>query len=174
MSKKIKFLPGNKVGMTENPDKAGIIEVRPGTKGIDLGEKKYAAAYLRVLDEEHYVQGMCLYSNDLPESYDVVCYALPYKVPALFKTVTPELNLSTDVMTRVKNDLYVEKGVSIENVSQNFDRWCPWCGRPLCGREDLLRGGKRCCQGGTADRKADDRGSRYEGAYRTDQNGSGR
>ena len=130
MGKKVKFVPGNKVGMTENPDKAGIIEVRPGTKGIDLGEKKYAAAYLRVLDEEHYVQGLCLYSNDLPDGYDVVCYALPYKVPALLKTVTPELNLSTDVMTR--------KEPSIENISQNFDRRCPWCGRPLRGRQDLL------------------------------------
>jgi len=139
MSKKIKFLPGNKVGMTENSDKAGIIEVRPGTKGIDLDERKYAAAYLRVLDENHYIKGMCLYSNDLPDGYDVVCYALPYKVPELLKTVTPDLNLGTDIMTRVKNDLYCEKGESVsENLLENPDRRCPWCGRSLRCRPNLL------------------------------------
>lgn len=58
MKSAIKFIPGNRAGIAVNPEKDGIIEVRPGTKGINLGERKYAMAYIRVLNEHKYLKGM--------------------------------------------------------------------------------------------------------------------
>lgn len=75
----IKFIPANRAGLIVDPAKYGIIEVRPGVKGLNLGEKKYAGAYIRVMDEHHYVSGMCLYSDHLPEGYDVIKYCLDPK-----------------------------------------------------------------------------------------------
>ena len=75
----IKFIPGNRAGIKEDPIKAGIIEVRPGIRGLSLGEKKYEMAYIRVLDEHHYLKGMCIYSDNMPENYDVIKYCLDPK-----------------------------------------------------------------------------------------------
>lgn len=74
MRQTIKFVPIQKAGLIINPEKEGIIEVRPGTKGIDLGECKFASAYIRVKDMYHYFKGMCIYSDNLPDGYDVIKY----------------------------------------------------------------------------------------------------
>lgn len=109
MRTKIKFIPGNRAGIKEDPAKEGIIEVRPGTKGIDLGDKKYEMAYIRVLDENHYFKGMCIYSDDLPEGYDVICYYLnPMSGLNLFESMrpNPSVKLSSEIMTKIPCDLY--------------------------------------------------------------------
>ena len=107
MRTKINFIPGNRAGVKEDPTKEGIIEVRPGTKGIDLGDKKYAMAYIRVLDDRHYFKGMCIYSDNLPEDYDVICY---YRDPkhglVTLKTVDSNMDakLNPDIMTMISNN----------------------------------------------------------------------
>lgn len=102
MRKAVNFIPGKRAGIKEDPLKEGIIEVRPGTKGIDLGERKYAMAYIRVLDEEHCFRGMCVYSDDLPDEYDVMCYfGTPQQGLKVLKKVKPEMNLEYDIMKEV-------------------------------------------------------------------------
>ena len=54
MKTNIEFINGKRVGIKEDPMKEGIIEIRQGVKGLDLGENKYAMAYIRVVDEMHY------------------------------------------------------------------------------------------------------------------------
>ena len=101
----VKFIPGKRAGVKEDPLKEGIIEVRPGTKGIDLGEKKYAMAYIRVLDDRHCFKGMCMYSDNLPGDYDVICYFRdPCHGLTALRTVKPEMNLGKDIMTEVSTD----------------------------------------------------------------------
>ena len=101
----VKFIPGKKAGIKEDPLKEGIIEVRPGTAGINLGEKKYAMAYIRVLDELHCFKGMCVYSNNLPDDYDIICYFRdPDHGLTVLKTVKPEMNLGKDIMTIIQSD----------------------------------------------------------------------
>lgn len=101
----IKFIQGKRAGIKEDPLKEGIIEVRPGTKGIDLGEKKYAMAYIRVLDDRHCFKGMCTYSDNLPDDYDVICYFRdPCHGLTVLRTVKPEMNLGKDIMTEVSTD----------------------------------------------------------------------
>ena len=108
MRQTIKFIPGNRAGIKEDPVKAGIIEVRPGVKGLDLGEKKYAGAYIRVLDEHHYLKGMCLYSDNLPENYDVIKYCLdPKDVLKALKDDRDDpympQKLNKGIMTKIKD-----------------------------------------------------------------------
>lgn len=102
----VKFIPGKRAGVKEDPLKEGIIEVRPGTKGIDLGEKKYAMAYIRVLDDRHCFKGMCMYSDNLPDDYDVICYFRdPCHGLTVLRTVKPEMNLGKDIMTEVSTTI---------------------------------------------------------------------
>lgn len=101
----VKFIPGKRAGVKEDPLKEGIIEVRPGTEGIDLSEKKYAMAYIRVLDNRHCFKGMCVYSDNLPDDYDVICYyGSPRHGLTVLRTITPEMNLGKDIMTKVPTD----------------------------------------------------------------------
>jgi predicted transcriptional regulator len=53
-------------------DKAdGVIYVRPGVKDVDLGGSSYAQVRIDI-DGTHYMKGMAVYRNDLPEGVDVV------------------------------------------------------------------------------------------------------
>lgn len=50
--------------------KDGVIEIRPGCKDLDLGDSHYAQVRVLV-DGTHYLKGMAVYSDDLPEGCDV-------------------------------------------------------------------------------------------------------
>lgn len=51
-------------------DKDGVMEIRPGVKDLDLGESHYAQVRIMV-DGTHYLKGMAVYSDDLPDGIDV-------------------------------------------------------------------------------------------------------
>lgn len=52
-------------------DKDGVIEIRRGVKDLDLGESRYAQVRIMV-DGTHYLKGMAVYSDDLPDGVDVL------------------------------------------------------------------------------------------------------
>lgn len=54
--------------------KDGIIEIRPGNPELDLGERKYAQVRIRIGASNKFIKGMAVYSNEVPEEYDVVFY----------------------------------------------------------------------------------------------------
>src|SRR5205085_9016112 len=47
----------------------GLIYVRPGAKDLDLGQSHYAQVRIAV-DKTHYLKGMAVYKDDLPEGTD--------------------------------------------------------------------------------------------------------
>lgn len=51
-------------------DKDGLIEIRRGVKDLNLGDSAYAQVRILV-DGTHYLKGMAVYSDDLPEGIDV-------------------------------------------------------------------------------------------------------
>ena len=51
-------------------DKDGVIEIRRGVEDLSLGESHYAQVRILV-DGTHYIKGMAVYSDDLPEGVDV-------------------------------------------------------------------------------------------------------
>lgn len=56
---------------TGGADKDGVIELRPGVKDLDLNGAKYAQVRIAV-DDTHFLKGMAVYSDDIPDGYDVV------------------------------------------------------------------------------------------------------
>lgn len=59
-----------KYGDEGGSDKDGIIELRPGVKDLDLGKSRYAQVRIAV-NGTHYLKGMAMYSNNLPEGVDI-------------------------------------------------------------------------------------------------------
>lgn len=52
-------------------DKDGIVELRRGVKDLSLGESRYSQVRILV-DDTHYIKGMAVYSDDMPDGVDVV------------------------------------------------------------------------------------------------------
>lgn len=52
-------------------EKDGTIEIRRGVADLDLGNSHYAQVRIMV-DNSHYLKGMALYSDDLPDGVDIV------------------------------------------------------------------------------------------------------
>lgn len=52
-------------------NKDGVIELRRGVDDISLGDAKYAQVRIGV-DDSHYIKGMAIHSDDIPEGYDIV------------------------------------------------------------------------------------------------------
>lgn len=52
-------------------DKDGLIELRRGVDDLSLGESRYAQVRILV-DGTHYIKGMAVYSDNMPEGVDVV------------------------------------------------------------------------------------------------------
>lgn len=51
-------------------DMDGVIELRRGVDDISLGSKKYAQVRIAV-DDTHYLKGMAMYADDLPDGVDI-------------------------------------------------------------------------------------------------------
>ena len=64
-------------------EKDGIIELRRNVADLSLGEQKYSQVRILV-DDTHYLKGMAVYSDDLPDGVDIVFNTNKSKdVPAL-------------------------------------------------------------------------------------------
>ena len=51
--------------------KDGIVELRRGVKDLSLGESRYSQVRILV-DGTHYIKGMAVYSDDMPDGIDVI------------------------------------------------------------------------------------------------------
>lgn len=72
--------------------KDGIIELRRGVKDLDLGEANYAQVRIMV-DGTHYLKGMAVYGDDMPDGVDVI-----------FNTNKKEGTPLTKVLKPIKED----------------------------------------------------------------------
>lgn len=52
-------------------EKDGLIELRRGVEDISLGKSMYSQVRIAV-DDTHYMKGMALYSDNVPDGYDVI------------------------------------------------------------------------------------------------------
>lgn len=51
--------------------KDGVIELRRGVKELDMGNSRYAQVRIGV-DGDYYLKGMAVYSDDIPDGYDII------------------------------------------------------------------------------------------------------
>lgn len=66
-SKRVGIRYGDEGGI----DKDGVIELRRGVEDLDLGNSHYAQVRILV-DGTHYLKGMAMYSDDMPDGVDIV------------------------------------------------------------------------------------------------------
>lgn len=88
----IKNIDSKKIDIKYNSDKDGVIEIRPGAENLSLGNKKYAQVRIGV-DGTHYLKGMAIYNEKLPDNIDI-----------LFNTNKNEGTPKTEVFKPMKND----------------------------------------------------------------------
>lgn len=73
-------------------DADGVIYVRPGVKDLSLGKARYAQVRIAV-DGTHYLKGMAMYKDDLPDGVDL-----------LFNTNKRDTGHKKDAMKAMKDD----------------------------------------------------------------------
>jgi len=61
----------DRVLMKHCEEKDGLIELRKGVSDISIGDALYAQVIIRY-DENHYIKGMAIYSDDIPSGFDMV------------------------------------------------------------------------------------------------------
>ena len=66
-SRRISICYGDEGGL----NKDGVIEIRRGVPDLDLGNSHYAQVRILV-DGTHYLKGMAMYSDDIPDGVDIV------------------------------------------------------------------------------------------------------
>lgn len=89
-------------------DKDGVIELRRGVKDLDLGNSHYAQVRILV-DGTHYIKGMAMYSDDMPDGYDIV-----------FNTNKNTGTAKSDVMKKIKDDPDNPFGAAIKANGQSY------------------------------------------------------
>lgn len=65
-------------------DKDGVIELRRGVPDISLGNANYAQVRIAV-SNNHFMKGMAIYSDDIPEGYDIVYNSNRHRGAPLYK-----------------------------------------------------------------------------------------
>jgi len=68
------FIQSSRVLIKQDPEKEGLIELRKDVADISLGKKLYSQVRIRVGNARAYLKGMAVYSDNIPEGYDVVFY----------------------------------------------------------------------------------------------------
>ena len=87
-SSRVKILYGNEGGALKD----GVIEIRRGVADLDLGDSHYAQVRILV-DGTHYLKGMAMYSDDMPDGADIVFNTNKH-------TGTPKM----DVLKKIQDD----------------------------------------------------------------------
>lgn len=92
-------------------EKDGVIEIRRGVKDLDLGNSHYAQVRIMV-DGTHYLKGMAMYSDDIPDGADVVFNTNK-------KSGTPKTG-DNGVLKKIKNDPDNPFGAYIKADGQSY------------------------------------------------------
>lgn len=93
-----KAFPLDRVKIAPQSPKDGVIEIRPGVDGLDLGKSKYAQGRI-LLEDGLYAKGMIVYNKNLPKGCDIMFNTNksstdPHKV---FKPAKTDINDPTKI-----------------------------------------------------------------------------
>lgn len=89
-------------------DKDGVIELRRGVTDLDLGKSSYAQVRILV-DGTHYLKGMAMYSDDIPDGVDIV-----------FNTNKKTGTAKMDVLKKISDDPDNPFGAYIKADGQSY------------------------------------------------------
>lgn len=91
--------------------KDGIVELRRGVEDLSLGESRYSQVRILV-DGTHYIKGMAVYSDDMPDGVDVI-----------FNTNKKLGTPMTKVLKEIKDDPDNPFGSAIKDADQGGQYW---------------------------------------------------
>lgn len=135
-SKRIKIRYAEEGGI----DKDGVVELRRGVEDISLGDSHYAQVRIMV-DGTHYIKGMAVYSDDMPDGIDVVfntnkksgtpmCGDKNNTVLKNIKTEDPDNPFGSLIKERGGQRYYFdengEKKLSVINKTREEGEWGEW------------------------------------------------
>lgn len=106
-SKRLKIRYNEEGGL----EKDGVIELRRGVDDLSLGESRYSQVRILV-DKTHYLKGMAVYSDDMPDGVDVI-----------FNTNKKKGTAMMDVLKPIKNDPDNPFGSLIKDAEQGGQYW---------------------------------------------------
>ena len=92
-------------------DKDGVIEIRRGVEDLSLGESRYSQVRILV-DGSHYLKGMAVYSDNMPDGVDVI-----------FNTNKTKGTPMKDVLKKIKDDPDNPFGSAIKDSEQGGQYW---------------------------------------------------
>lgn len=109
----------------------GVIFVRPGVDDVSLGKARYAQVRVKV-GNDHYLKGMAMYKDDLPEGTDIVFNTSKNKTDNKFDAMKPmkdDADLPFGSVTRPllvnpgSKDEHVKSAMNIVNEEGNWGEW---------------------------------------------------
>ena len=92
-------------------EKDGIVELRRGVADLSLGESRYSQVRILV-DGTHYIKGMAVYSDDMPDGVDLI-----------FNTNKTKDIAKMDVLKKIKKDPDNPFGSAIKDAEQGGQYW---------------------------------------------------
>lgn len=92
-------------------EKDGIVELRRGVEDLSLGNSRYSQVRILV-DGTHYIKGMAVYSDNMPDGVDVV-----------FNTNKKAGTPVKDVLKKIKDDPDNPFGSAIKDAEQGGQYW---------------------------------------------------
>ena len=92
-------------------EKDGVVELRRNVPDLDLGESRYSQVRIMV-DGTHYIKGMAVYSDDMPDGVDVI-----------FNTNKTKDKSTYDVLKKIKDDPDNPFGSLIKDADQGGQYW---------------------------------------------------
>ena len=111
----------------------GLIYIRPGAKNLDLGKSNYAQVRIAV-DGTHYIKGMAVYKDGLPEGTDIVfntnkskkvpLKAKDPKADQVFKPMERNANGTINLDNPFSSSISRQSGhLNIVNEEGDWDTW---------------------------------------------------
>ena len=92
-------------------ERDGVIELRRGVPDLDLGESRYSQVRIMV-DKTHYLKGMAVYSDNMPDGVDVI-----------FNTNKTKNVPKMDVLKKIHDDPENPFGSTIKDADQGGQYW---------------------------------------------------
>ena len=131
-SRRIKVLLENEIGPDglTGSQQDGLIQVRRGVKDLDLGDSRYAQVRILV-DKNKYIKGMAVYSDNIPDGYDIVFNSNKSTREAAFKDIKkdPENPFGSNIKEGGQSwyiDKDGKKKLGLINKTREEADWTQW------------------------------------------------
>jgi hypothetical protein len=118
----------------------GVIYVRPGVKDLAIGNKNYGQVRIMV-DNTHYLKGMAVYKEDLPDGVDIVFNTKKSdtgrKKDAMKELADdPEFPFGAIVTQMTDSKGKVTSAMNLVNEEGSWDRWARTLSSQMLSKQD--------------------------------------